>query len=355
LSYKIIGGYMGKTIQVLSFMFFLIIVITSNSCALDDENCLLCHKYRTLSRVDEKGKTRLYYINDSLFHSSVHGKIKCSECHSGITKIPHEENTKVNCLNECHINEPTQDKKFSHKSVAEVIMNSVHSKTYKYLNNPNSDYFPSCTDCHNNPLFKPIQIFKHITDEGQSPKALARCSLCHKNTNFIKYFYNHVTHRLKQSKDSPEIIRMCENCHSRKDMYIKHKLKNAISTYKDTFHGKAIEFNYNGTPDCIDCHVKENESAHAIKSHKDKDSSVNPNNRWKTCARKSCHPKAEPGIANVRMHVVIDKDKYPYEYYTALGFTALTLGAYTPLAILLILELIRDIFPNLSLRRRKRR
>lgn len=54
------------------------------------------------------------------------------------------------------------------------------------------------------------------------------------------------------------------------------------------------------------------------------------------------------------MHVVLNKDLYPHEYYTALGFTALTLGAYFPLVIMLILELIREIFPNLSIRRRKK-
>ncbi len=331
-------------------LFFLPIV----SYALDDENCLLCHKYRTLSRVDEKGKTRIYYINDTLFHSSVHGRVKCSECHSGITKIPHEENTTVNCLNECHIKEPTEEKRFSHKNVEAVILNSVHSKKYPFLNNPDSNFFPKCTDCHNNPLFKPIQIFKHITDEGQSPKALARCNLCHKDTKFIKYFYNHVSHRLHSSKDSKEIVRMCEKCHAKNDMLRKHKLKNAIATYKDTFHGKAIEFNYSGSPDCIDCHVKENESAHAIKSYRDVQSAVYEKERWKTCAKKGCHPDAKPALGTVRMHVVINKDLYPYEYYTALGFTILTLGAYFPLAILLILELIREIFPNLTFRRRRK-
>lgn len=330
----------------------LVLFIPWSSYALDDENCLLCHKYRTLSRIDENGKSRIYYINDTLFHSSVHGRVKCSECHSGITKIPHEENTKVNCLNECHIKEPTEDKRFSHKNVEAAVMNSVHSKSYPFLRNSNSDFFPKCTDCHNNPLFKPIQIFKDITDEGQSPKALARCNLCHKDTKFIKYFYNHVSHRLHTSKNSKEIVRTCEKCHSKSEMLSKHKLKNAIATYRDTFHGKAVEFDYKGSPDCIDCHVKENESAHSIKSYKDRDSSVYLTERWKTCSKKACHPDAKPTIGGVRMHVVINKDLYPYEYYTALGFTFLTIGAYFPLAILLVLELIREIFPNIKRRRK---
>ncbi|MCB4204427.1 cytochrome C [Deferribacterales bacterium Es71-Z0220] len=344
--------------RVIAKLFLCIVLVlffsSFGNCA-DDENCLLCHKYRTLSRIDETGKTRLYYVNDNLFHSSVHGKIKCKECHSQITKIPHEENTKVNCLNECHIVEPTSEKRFSHKSVAEVIKSSIHSPENKYANFSKADDFPECIDCHNNPLFKPIQLFKNITEEGQSPKALARCNLCHKEEKFIKYFYNHVSHRLHTSKDSSEIVRMCERCHSKPEMVKRHKLKNAVSTYKDTFHGKAITFGLEGAPDCVDCHVRENESAHAIKSYEDPESSINKDNRKKVCSRKTCHPNAADGIEDIRMHVVIDKNLYKPEYYTALGFTGLTLGAFFPLIVVLILELIREIFPNFSLRKFKRR
>lgn len=332
-----------------------ILLISLSAMAADDENCLLCHKYRTLSRVDEKGSTRLYYVSDNLFHSSVHGKVKCKECHSQITKIPHEENTKVNCLNECHIVEPTSEKRFSHKSVEEVMKASIHNYENDYVRNRDKNDFPECTSCHNNPLFRPIQMFKQITEEGQSPKALARCNLCHKEEKFIKYFYNHVSHRLHASKNSKEIVRMCEKCHAKAEMESKHRLKNAVATYKDTFHGKAVEFGLENAPDCIDCHVKENESAHAIKSNRDPQSSVARENRWQTCSRKSCHPNAGKNIGDVRMHVVIDKEQYPPEYYTALGFTGLTLGAFIPLMIVLVLELIREIFPNLSFRNKNRR
>ncbi|KAA0258911.1 cytochrome C [Deferribacter autotrophicus] len=337
------------------FVLFFILLFNSFLYAVDDENCLLCHKYRTLSRIDENGKTRLYYVNDELFHKSVHGKIKCKECHSQITKIPHEENTKVNCLNECHIVEPSSEKRFSHKKVQEVLMNSIHNPKNKYVNYRDERDFPDCIDCHNNPLFRPIQIFKDVTEEGLSEKALARCRLCHKEEKFVKYFYNHVSHRLHNSKNSAEIVRMCNKCHGKEEMATKHKLVNAVATYSDTFHGKAVTFGYDSAPDCIDCHVKENESAHAIRSYEDPKSAVYEKNRWKTCAKKMCHPDATPGLGEVRMHVVINKDLYKPEYYTALGFTCLTLGAYLPLALILVLELIREIFPNLSFRRKRRK
>jgi hypothetical protein len=55
------------------------------------------------------------------------------------------------------------------------------------------------------------------------------------------------------------------------------------------------------------------------------------------------------------MHVVIDKDLYPIEFYVALGFTILTVGAFYPLLIMMILELFREMFPSFSFRRKKDR
>lgn len=92
-------------------------------------------------------------------------------------------------------------------------------------------------------------------------------------------------------------------------------------------------------------------SSHSIFSKKDPQSSIYKDNRYKTCVNNTCHPKVSKSFGDIRMHVVIDKELYPAEYYTALGFTGLTLGAFFPLLILLILELIREIFPNFALRK----
>lgn len=333
---------------------FILLFLPDVSFAADDENCILCHKYRALARVDDTGETRLFYVNEDLYQSSVHGRIKCTECHSEISKIPHEENTSVNCMNECHLTEPTSEKRFSHEGVDNALKNSIHNPENKYVNNDDKKDFPGCIDCHTNPLFRPLNIYKNVTVEGLSPKAVARCSLCHEDENFVRYFYNHVSHRLHRSRNSQEILNMCQDCHEKTDLAKKHKLKNAVETYLDTFHGKAVKFGYSGAPDCIDCHVKINKSAHVIKSYENPDSAVSEENRWKTCAKPACHPGAGEGMGEVRMHVVIDKKMYPYEYYTALGFTILTLGAFIPLMLVLILELIRDLFPKLSLKKFRR-
>lgn len=104
--------------------------ITSNvtQAAEEELNCLICHKHRGLSRIDEKGKFRLFYINNELFESGPHRRNKCKDCHQDIDRIPHRPAKKVDCTQECHIVEPSGKKKFSHKHIAETLSKSVHGK-----------------------------------------------------------------------------------------------------------------------------------------------------------------------------------------------------------------------------------
>jgi len=99
------------------FSVFLILLVPNSSDAADVGNCLLCHKYPGLSRIDKDGNLRLLFINEGTFNNSVHAKIKCEGCHADIKKIPHDPVKKVDCLTQCHIQEPTSEQKFSHKEV----------------------------------------------------------------------------------------------------------------------------------------------------------------------------------------------------------------------------------------------
>ncbi len=105
--------------------------IPFNSFASDIGNCLLCHKYPGLSRIDEDGKMRLLFVNENIFNNSIHAKVKCEGCHPDIKKIPHDPAKKVDCLLECHIVEPSSEKKFSHKDVDSFLSKSVHGKLDK--------------------------------------------------------------------------------------------------------------------------------------------------------------------------------------------------------------------------------
>ena len=179
------------------FSIFLLISFTiMPSYAADVGNCLLCHKYPGISRVDEEGKLRLFYVNESIFNNSMHAKVKCEGCHADIKKIPHDEAKKVDCLVECHIVEPSSEKKFSHKDVETFLGKSVHGKVDdKGMEKKYVEDYPNCKDCHDNPLYRPLSFFKKVRP-GISEASLGRCRVCHKKEEFIYRFYNHVK-RLK--------------------------------------------------------------------------------------------------------------------------------------------------------------
>lgn len=341
-------------ILLLLFLLFYSSLSFAEEAVLDDENCSMCHKYPGLSRVNDEGYLRLFYINSHKFAQSLHTRVKCTGCHTDIKKIPHEDAKKVDCSAECHIEHPETGEKFSHKSVFKILEKSIHNPENPNVNKAIEEDFPKCTDCHSNPLYPSIaEDLQKLHGSRDADEILQKCDACHEKRSFYSYFFNHVAYRARHLFPAEKIVDTCIQCHSKPEMLEKHNLKNAASTYLDTFHGKAVKFNLDNAPTCVDCHVKDNASAHLILSHENTKSSVHEGNRYKACRDDRCHPSATKNMGDVKMHVVINKEMYPAEYYTALGFTALTLGAFVPLMLLLLLELIREMFPNLKIRKDK--
>ncbi|MBI4697699.1 MAG: cytochrome C [Nitrospirae bacterium] len=344
--------------NVPAFTLFLTLVFSllpaSISFAADVGNCLLCHKYPGLSRVDEKGKLRLLFINEDIFNTSVHAKVKCEGCHTDIQKIPHDPAKKVDCLSECHITEPSTEQKFSHKDVETSIVNSVHSKVDKNgVEKKFSEDIPTCKECHDEPLYRPMSFFKTIRS-GISEEAMSRCKSCHKKDDFIFRFYSHVTSRLHRTKNPLNIAEMCGRCHDNAELVARHKLSTrAAFSYGETFHGKAARFLDERIPDCLDCHINKGESVHQILSSTDPKASINENNRGKICATTDCHPQASPRLAKYSVHAEFNLEQSPVQYFFTFFFIVLTGGTLLPLMGIIFLDLLRRLFPNAVIKRRK--
>jgi hypothetical protein len=320
----------------------------------DDENCLMCHKYPGLSRISEEGDLRLFCVDPDSYAHSVHTKVKCTGCHTDIKEIPHQDPKPVDCTTECHIKESGSEKPFSHHRILEDLKASIHNPENKFVRAKIVEDFPTCTSCHNNPEYRFLAYdADHIKGARHQEKVFQKCGVCHGDatdyrTTDYRYFFNHVTHRIKGLKPSEEVVQTCSKCHTRDDMAEKHKLKNASATYLDTFHGKAVEFGLENAPSCIDCHVKKGESAHKILSYKNPESITFEDNRHLTCTDVNCHDNPSKEFGRIKMHTVIDKNIHPIEFSVALGFTILTLGVFYPLLCLIVLELVRQIFPSFS-------
>ena len=323
--------------------------------AEDELNCVLCHKFRGLSRIDENGRFRLFYINENLFMKGPHKRINCMDCHRDIEKIPHDPAKKVNCTVECHVTEPSGKKKFSHKPVAEILEKSVHSRLDEEGKpKEHQEDYPTCKSCHEQPLYRPLSFFKGVA-AGVSRRGLGRCKTCHQTGDFAEDFYNHVTSRLQKTRESKEIVEVCAKCHEDRAFQQRHDLDNVVTSYKDTFHYKAIRFGSDHTADCVDCHAVYGESVHSIESMDSPTAASNKANIAQTCRNAECHHEAGENIASFRVHVDYNnREKNPMEYYMLKFFTGLMAAVLYFFVVLIFLELLRRLFPNFSFNKAER-
>jgi len=270
----------------------------------DTENCLLCHRYPGMGRYDENGRKRIFYVNDDKFAHSVHGKLKCKNCHVGLDKIPHTDIKKVDCSTMCHIKEPSTNREFSHINMVEKYEASVHGRGSKENPKPFPEDLPTCTYCHENRIYNPLGGFWGKS-EALSNETLARCQGCHTQEGWAKDFYSHFTHRMRRRRTQAEMVRLCTSCHEDSKKMIRHGVE-TVETYKDTFHWTQVKFDVKDAPDCVSCHVPVGYSSHEIRPKTDPNSPVNMLNRLNTCSNQgglqTCHPGATAGFATGRVH-----------------------------------------------------
>ena len=313
--------------------------------AMDAENCLMCHRFRGLARVDKEGAYRLFHVDEAFYNRGPHARVRCRGCHADIDKIPHTDAKPVDCLRTCHIQEPTREILFTHTGVQAALNGSVHSST-----DPNgaprdfAEDFPQCKGCHDMPLFRPVSIHKTVR-AGVSDRAISRCTVCHTDEPFVRYFYSHVTTRLHKARDPREVVEMCATCHADSAFARRHGLPDAVSSYLETYHGKAVLLGSDAAPDCLDCHARTG-SVHEMHAWTDPRSSVHAENRAATCRMKDCHDGATPALASFDVHATRNPRTHPLEFGIALFFVFATLGILLPILTLNILGLVRELFPS---------
>ena len=337
-----------STLRTTCFLLALLAALLSAGTlsAVDEENCLMCHRFRGLARVQKDGSFRLFFVDEELYGKGPHARVSCVGCHADIKKIPHADSEPVDCLRECHIEEPNREILFTHAGVGKILGGSVHAPTDATgALREFAEDFPTCKDCHDEPLFRPVAFFKGAR-AGVSERALGRCSVCHFDEQFVRYYYHHVTARLHKARDSREVIAMCGSCHADPALAVRHGLPNVVSSYLETYHGKAVTFGSRRAPDCMDCHVLAGDSVHAMHSKDDARSAVHPNNLGATCATPECHPAATPALASFDVHADRNPSTHSLEFAVALFFVLATLAVLLPILTLCVFGLIRELFPS---------
>jgi len=318
-------------------LFIAVVVILTTGFAAeaaDKENCLMCHKYRFVGRIDKDGKRINYNVDENIYAGSIHRNVPCRDCHTYITKLPHDPVTEeVNCANVCHIKPPFAKENFSHQKIIDIYNQSVHG--VKPEDSPElKEAKPYCKFCHLNPLYERVDE-KHIAFE----ETLQRCQNCHEQKG-VTQAYIHMTHRLrhKTSRSPQEIVQLCAKCHQ--DAELMKKLNTspvaltAVATYNRSIHGKAVMLGSQESADCVSCHATN--ALHDIYKKDDPNATVHPDRLMATCHQ--CHEKTNKEFIRIAVHSEITRKEKPALYFTGLSLTLALYGSVFGLLGLLLLE-----------------
>lgn len=167
----------------------------------ENQYCMTCHS-RKISMTMKNGEILSVFVDESILRNSVHGNLKCIDCHKGF-------------------------------SVTEHPMRSFDSsRAYSIVTSEN------CWKCHAE-AYKKYEISVHLDSLRSGNLKAPTCTDCHGD------------HTVASTKKDRTIgIKSCNKCHG--DMN---------PSYEASIHGKAVKKGDEKAPSCSSCH-----NAHNVES-----------------------------------------------------------------------------------------
>jgi len=268
----------------------------------DTQRCLKCHNMENFAfrhTLSYGEHLHDFSVIAETFQKSVHGAIACQQCHTDITEYPHpfvEERARVSCGVDCHATD-TSGKTYSHQIVFSEFQSSVHKKG--------------------------------LTGENQESPT---CITCHGSGN------PHGIQKAKQTVTISEKMALCVSCHANQALMEKnHVDPNAVSSYKRSFHYKAIRFGETNTAVCQDCHT-----VHLILPKDSISSSISTANISNTCGQQKCHPGASMNFSmSGANHLALRIEREPILWGLEKFFAILTAGTLAMLVVGILLDIQR--------------
>jgi predicted CXXCH cytochrome family protein len=389
-----------KTAFSISLVLGTLLVVAVPRAALAETDCLSCHGDKTLQ--DPSGNN--IGVDAHTFGASLHGSLKCGDCHTTIKEYPHPDIvTAVKCES-CHADQAAGLVGSVHAVRAEHPCSSCHGDAHAIFpkDDPRSAVYPlniprTCGACHGNssmaqkqglPNVYPLYI-DSIHGFALSKEGLlvaANCQSCHGSHHIL-------SHNDPQSPTyKTNIPKTCGTCHAGitanylggvhgkavasgdlkapvcSDCHTAHAIlqptaaafrmqstpicgschKDKLSTYRDTFHSQLGSLGgYVETARCWDCH-----GAHDVLPASDPQSPIAPANLVATCGK--CHAGANASFVQYQPHANAHNRKLnPALYFTRLFMNLLLAGVLTFFMIHTILWLIRARYNQIKTRSAK--
>jgi len=360
-----------------------------------ETDCLSCHADKGMQ--DAAGHS--VAVDEQTFHSSIHGVLKCSDCHATIKEYPHPDKVaRVQC-DSCHAEEAKGLGKSVHSNSTEHPCTSCHGDAHAIVpkDDPKSAVYPlnipkTCGACHGNQGMASkhglATVYPSYIDSihgfALSKEGLlvaANCQNCHGSHGILSH----------KDPDSPtfkaNIPATCGKCHAGitanyemgvhgkaiaagnlkapvcSDCHTAHAIqqptadafrsqstpicgschKEKFSTYRDTFHSQLGSLGgYVETARCWDCH-----GAHDVMPTSDPRSPVNKANLVATCGK--CHVGANLSFVQYQPHANAHIRKMnPALYFIRLFMNLLLVGTLTFFVIHTLLWLIRSRYDQIK-------
>jgi predicted CXXCH cytochrome family protein len=377
-----------------------LLVVAAPRVAQAEADCLGCHGDKSLQ--DAAGHS--VGVDGDVFHASLHGSMKCGDCHTTIKDYPHPDQvTPVKCEG-CHTGEAEGLVGSVHANRAEHPCTSCHGDAHAIFpkSDPRSAVYPlnvphTCGNCHGNdalakkhgmPNVYPMYL-DSIHGFALSKEGLlvaANCQSCHGSHHIL-------SHADPQSPTyKTNIPKTCGQCHAGitanylggvhgkavasgnlnapvcSDCHTAHAIlqpteatfrmqstpicgschKDKLSTYRDTFHSQLGSLGgYVETARCWDCH-----GAHDVLPASDPRSPIAPANLVATCGK--CHAGANASFVQYQPHANAHNRKLnPALFYIRLFMNLLLASVLAFFAIHTILWLIRSRYQQVKTRSAK--
>jgi predicted CXXCH cytochrome family protein len=389
-----------KIASTIALVLGALLVVAAPRVAQAEADCLGCHGDKSLQ--DAAGHS--VGVDAGTFGASLHGSMKCGDCHTTIKDYPHPDQvTPVKCES-CHTGEAEGLVGSVHANRAEHPCTSCHGDAHAIFpkSDPRSAVYPlniphTCGNCHGNealakkhglPNVYPLYI-DSIHGFALSKEGLlvaANCQSCHGSHHIL-------SHTDPQSPTyKTNIPKTCGTCHAGiaanylggvhgkavasgnlnapvcSDCHTAHAIlqpteatfrmqstpicgschKDKLSTYRDTFHSQLGSLGgYVETARCWDCH-----GAHDVLPASDPRSPIAPANLVATCGK--CHAGANASFVQYQPHANAHNRKLnPALFYIRLFMNLLLAGVLAFFAIHTILWLIRSRYQQVKTRSAK--